>query len=207
MGADRNAYQMFVDFLETGDDVLVSADSDLLFRPDFITFIQTQLNNTDGFISLYNSAMHDSFRELEIDGITYVEKKEVGAAGSVMTRDIIQMIVDNIPPGKAFDCRWADFLHKSGKRLLVTRDSYIQHMGLEGFNCNGSTSVDYGLNFYTSDLDDQKVMADFFQQLLTAKDHKIQSLYRSVQYNLGNAFVLPFTGIYHFLKHLLGKNT
>ena len=205
VGADCNAHQMFLDFLATGDDVLLSADSDLLFRPDFLEIIKAQINNTDGFLGLYNSALHGSFKSLDINGFPFVEKTEVGAAGSAMSRDIIQLIVDNIPPGKEFDCRWARFLHQKGKRLLVTRDSYIQHMGLHGFNCNGSTSVDFGLNFFTPDLDDQRVMADFFQNLLLAKDKKISSLYRSVQYNLGNAFVLPFTFVNWLFRRLQGQ--
>lgn len=62
--ADLNMWAIYQDFLTTGDDVLVNADSDLIFRPDWLTMILTYLPKTDGILSLYNSSNHLSVEEM-----------------------------------------------------------------------------------------------------------------------------------------------
>lgn len=52
MGADNNLREMYVDFLATGDDVLVTMDSDLICRPDWITFTKQFFRYTNGILSL-----------------------------------------------------------------------------------------------------------------------------------------------------------
>ncbi|GHT50247.1 hypothetical protein AGMMS49990_02330 [Endomicrobiia bacterium] len=56
--ADRNAYQMMLDFLDSDNDVLFICDSDLLLRPDTIDYIFNNFQRSDGFLGLYNSELH-----------------------------------------------------------------------------------------------------------------------------------------------------
>lgn len=205
LGADRNMFQVYKDFLETDDDVLVTLDSDMLLRPECFEIVQRTLPNTDGVLGLYNSAMHSAIREIGVRDVPCVEKEHVGAAAVAMSREIVSMIVENVLPGKAYDWKWSKYLCDRGQRLWVTRDSYVQHIGLHGYNCDGGRSVDFGLNFYPENSVDQKIASDFLQELLIAKDKHIEELYRSVSYNLGNAFVLPVRGTYRMICRMAGK--
>lgn len=202
MGSDRNIRQMYIDFLKTTDDVFVAIDSDLLFNPTWIEFIEKYFPKTDGIMSLYNSAMHATIGKVQIEDVIFAEKEHVGSAAVVMSRDVVQMIADNIPAGDAYDWRWSKYLRKTEKRLLVSDISYIQHVGLHGYNCDGSCSVEFGLNFYPEDVKDRKIVIDFFQELLLAKDKQIASMYRSIEYNLGNLLLLPIKLPYQFIKKL-----
>ena len=205
LGADRNMYQMYKDFLNTPDDVLLTLDSDMLMRTECFDVIRQVLPHTDGILGLYNSAMHPAGKQLAVGDMQCVEKEHVGAAAVAMTRDIVAKIVENVLPGKSYDWRWSQYLRDQKLRIIVTHDSYVQHIGLHGFNCDGGRSVDFGLNFYPDQAADQKIAVDFLQELLIAKDSHIEYLYRSIAYNLGNIFVLPVRGLYRAFCRMAGK--
>ena len=177
----------------------------MLVHPRFLEVVSCYLPNTDGVLSLYNSAMHPANRPVEIDGLACVEKEHVGAAAVAMSREVVRAIVTHVLPGKAYDWRWSKYLRDNGKRILVTRDSYVQHVGMHGYNCDGGRSVDFGLNFYPENLIDLQIATNFLQELLVAKDKHIEELYRSVSYNLGNLFVLPVRGTYRIIRRLIKR--
>lgn len=56
VGADRNMRQMYVDFLKTNDDILVTMDSDLICRPDWIDFTEKHFYYTGGIMSFTSVA-------------------------------------------------------------------------------------------------------------------------------------------------------
>ncbi|MGV3487574.1 MAG: glycosyltransferase family 2 protein [Tuberibacillus sp.] len=147
LGPDRNLRQMYVDFLATNDDVLVTMDSDLICRPDWIIFTKKYFPLTEGVMSLYHSRLHPPTRRLKLNGTVFYEKNHIGAAGSMMSREVIEGIIRHIPPGDSFDWAWSDFLRRKGIPMLVSRESYFQHLGVQGFHCDGISTVDVGLNF------------------------------------------------------------
>lgn len=57
-GADQHSRQIYEDFLNSEDDILINGDSDLIYRPDWLSAIEKYLPQTDGVLSLYNSNKH-----------------------------------------------------------------------------------------------------------------------------------------------------
>lgn len=137
---------MYEDFLGHGDDYLLTADSDLIFRPDVLHIIKALMPDTDGVLSLYNSNKHKVISNLSVNNIDLVEKHDIGSAGTVFTRKRVTEIVENIKIARGFDWAWSKYFVKNNVRLLVTDNSYAQHIGLLGLNNNG-VNIDYGRNF------------------------------------------------------------
>ncbi|MDR6123327.1 glycosyltransferase involved in cell wall biosynthesis [Bacillus sp. SLBN-46] len=166
MGPDRNLRQMYLDFLTTQDDILVTMDSDLICRPDWLNFTEEHFNHTKGIMSLYNSRLHRPMKKLKINKNVFLEKNHIGAAGSIMSREIINEIVKNLPPSDSFDWAWSNFLRSKGIPLLVSNESYFQHIGLQGFNCDGIKIVEYGLNFNPTHEKNQKFITEYQQEYI-----------------------------------------
>lgn len=169
MGPDRNLRQMYVDFLETDDDVLVTMDSDLICRPDWLSFTKDHFHHTKGIMSLYNSKRHKPMKSILINGKMFLEKNHIGAAGSIMSRVIVNEIVRTLPPSDSFDWKWSELLRRNGIPLLVSNESYFQHIGLQGYNCDGIRTIDYGLNFHPLHEVNQKYMNEYQQEYLNIR--------------------------------------
>ena len=82
-------------------------------------------------------------------------------------------ILSELPPSNTYDWDWSDYLVKSGIRLLVTERSYVQHIGIVGFNggnyFGGETSgslCDYGINFIGGNEHNEKAQGEFFNELI-----------------------------------------
>lgn len=147
LGADRNMREMFVDFLKTEDDYLLVADSDLIFNPDWYVFFKE--NSHLDVLSLYNSVTHlDIKNNNNIKLNTIIEKDHIGAAGTIFKRNIINDIIKNVPSSRSYDWDWSKYLRKKNISLSVANRSYVQHIGIEGTNNNGSNIIDFGLNFF-----------------------------------------------------------
>lgn len=164
--ADKNMYTIYKNFLETRDDIFVNADSDIIFRPNWLEMINEYLSQTDGLLSLYNSNQHQ-FIDMPVNG--WGVKSTLGAAGVVMTREIVEMIINNIPEEKVkgFDWQWSSLLQKKGVKLACLEDSYIQHIGIRGQNSTGMIhNFDYGLNFLPINEKNQEIMMEFLEEVI-----------------------------------------
>ncbi|HDR1294580.1 TPA: glycosyltransferase, partial [Pasteurella multocida] len=164
LGADRNSRKIYDDFLQTNDDILINADSDLIYRPGWLEIIETLLPQTDGVLSLYNSNKHQFIEQITP---SYGAKKTLGSAGTVLTREIVKKIVDNIPiDSDMFDWQWSTLLTNKNIKLICIKESYIQHIGILGQNNKGFINdFDYGLNFIPENEINQKIMSDFIDEL------------------------------------------
>lgn len=215
LGPSRNMRQMYLDFLNTNDDLLFAADSDLIFHPDWIDFIRENFNYADGIMSLYNSAEHSPISETIINSRVFLEKNAIGSAGSVMNRRIVKKIVNKLPESENYDWKWSELLRKDKIRLLVSNRSYVQHLGLDGFNCNGLTVLDFGLNFYPGNKFNQHCLIEFFQNaLLNIKEN--QNMYKLMQsninmmnktqyYKLGHVLLIPAKWLIRLNKKVIKK--
>lgn len=171
LGADENLRQMYVDFLNTDDDVLVTMDADLICRPDWLNFTVDNFGHSEGIISLYNSVCHKPTREVILNCQTFVEKDHIGAAGSIIHRDILKEIVQNIPLADGYDLAWSAFLQANGRKKLVSKESYFQHIGLLGSHCNGFLK-DFGLNFRPVHETNKKILHDcYLEAVQLRKDY------------------------------------
>ena len=191
LGADGNMYQMFLDFLATGDDLLLIADSDLIFRPDMLPCLINIISASDGIISLYNSAVHPSTRECSVNGTACVEKEHIGAAGTVITKELVTLVTRNVPASSSYDWDWSRFLRERKIRLLVTKESLIQHIGVHGQN-SSSFVTEYGLHFYPGSRSNEVALVDFFECVLQRKDELIRSyrMFKPLRYPLRSINIL-----------------
>ena len=164
--ADMNMYRMYKDFLNTDDYIFFNADSDLIFRPDWLAMVKKYLPQTDGVLSLYHSNKHD-FIQPPVNGLGF--KNSLGAAGVVMTREIVDIIINDIPKEnvKGFDWQWSSILQKKGIRLACLENSYVQHIGIQGQNNKGMLhDFDYGLNFLPVNEVNQQVVMEFIDEMI-----------------------------------------
>lgn len=166
LGADRNLYHIMKDFIKSGDDVLFVCDSDLIVHAQCLLFIEEYLDQTDGVMSVYNSALHPVKDEINSN---FVTKKSIGAAGSVYTRSMVLNILKNIPEELSNYLDWAIsfYLDSMDKKIYVSQRSYVQHIGIKGEN-NNLLALDYGVNFPPVTEFEKQQMAVFYEEFFIA---------------------------------------
>ncbi|MFT9051567.1 glycosyltransferase family 2 protein [Liquorilactobacillus nagelii] len=163
VGADRNSYLMYQNFLQSDDEFFFNADSDLIFRKDWLEKGMNLLKETDGILTLFNSSMLSGINTLG----NVIEKKRVGAAGVLMTRKIVETIMSNFDyysiNGKVpqFDMKWCDILNENNIKIYSVCKSLVQHIGLAGQNSNFNF-FEYGIGFEV----DSKYQGQIFNDLL-----------------------------------------
>lgn len=137
MGADLNTYQMCKHFLTTGNDILLICDSDLIVHVDALKFIENNMDQTEGVVSLFNSSGHKEIKN-GVRTDKFVQKKYVGAAGVVFSKKILQELIESIPYNYANMWDWAfcNYLDKHGIKIFVSKQSYVIHTGINGENSN-----------------------------------------------------------------------
>lgn len=174
LGADRNMRQMFIDFIATDDDYLFVADSDLIFNPNWYIFFKE--NSDLDVLSLYNSVTHLNIHQnCNIESDEIITKNHIGAAGTIFKRHIVKDIIDSVPASRSYDWDWSRYLTKKNIKINVSNRSYVQHIGVEGTNNNGSNIIDFGLNFFPGNEINEIYVLDFFQKALISKDLFIRS--------------------------------
>lgn len=196
LGADKNMRQMFVDFLNTDDEYLLIADADLIFNPEWFHFF-LKYRDCD-VLSLYNSSLHDSKSALPTTEDVLIKKQHIGAAGTIMKRNVVELIINHVPASRAYDWDWSNFLTRMGYSLFVSNRSYLQHIGVLGTNNDSMVPLDFGLNFLPGNLANELVLIEFFQNAIIAKDafingnailllyRKSRSLFKLIKWHLKN---------------------
>ncbi len=166
MGADRNSWIMYKDFLEKneGGDLLVNCDSDLIYKVNWLQEALKYIEETGGILSVFNTLNHES---LEARGLL-VEKKDIGCAGTIMSYSIVKKIISAFPEvyKGGFDYSWSNMLRKIGIRLWSTKNSLVQHIGITGFNSD-INSFDYGMGFKVDSIKNGQVINDVVEEFST----------------------------------------
>jgi hypothetical protein len=201
IGPSRNMHRIFTDFIVLDDDILILTDSDLIFNREWLAIVERIINHTDGMMSLYNSVLHTRILgKLQIDNVNMLNKKTIGGAGAVFKKNIIKKILTDLPASNTFDWDWSDYLVKSGVRLLVTERSYVQHIGIVGFNSGNyfggelsGSLCDYGVNFIGGNEYNEKIQGEFFNELLQIYTKEIERYKKKII--SGNLL-----RTYHFLR-------
>ena len=183
LGADLNTYQICNKFIDSGNDCLLLCDSDLILHPLSLEFIEENIANTEGIMSLLNSNEH---QEISRISDKFVSKKYVGAAGVVFSKELLKDIVRNVPKENAIMWDWSfcQYLDSVGVKIYVSDRSYVQHMGFNGENSN-FLLYDFGKN-YIPDTDFEKdelnkLYRDFFLDANSISDEfKIKVLFRKI---------------------------
>lgn len=182
IGPSKNMHRIFTDFIAFDDDILILTDSDLIFNREWLAIVERIIDHTDGMMSLYNSVLHTRILgKLQIDNVNMLNKRTIGGAGAVFKKNILKKILSDLPPSNTFDWDWSDYLVKSGVRLLVTERSYVQHIGIVGFNSGNyfggefsGSLCDYGVNFIGGNEYNEKIQGEFFNELLQIYTKEIE---------------------------------
>jgi len=182
LGPSKNMHRIFTDFIAYGDDILILTDSDLIFNREWLAVVEQVIDHTDGVMSVYNSVLHTGIVDkFQIDNVNMLNKKTIGGAGAVFKMNIIKKILYELPPSNTYDWDWSAYLVKSGIRLLVTERSYVQHIGIAGYNSGNyfggersGSLCDYGINFIGGNEHNEKAQEEFFNELVQIYTKEIE---------------------------------
>ena len=171
MGADRNTRQLYEYFSRSEYDWLLNADSDLIFNSNILEVITSIAQNTQGIFSVFNTPAHPT---ISVFDNIFVEKEHVGAAGVVVSRELVGKILCSIPQRDvAFDWDFSSYIRSKNLKLLVTKQSFCQHIGFSGQNSR--IHFDYGENFCIDNLDTANIIENIFENIFCGDYYFIKS--------------------------------
>lgn len=161
-GADKNTSLMYEEFLKSNDEWLFNADSDLIYRSDIIETIKYYKDKSSGIVTFFNSITHNTIGDNEY----FLEKDSIGAAGCLLHRNIVKLILKNIQYRDfGFDVGFSKLLRKKGYKLFSTKESYVQHIGVSGFNSRDIV-FDYGHNFHCDSVRTGQIIENTFESYI-----------------------------------------
>lgn len=160
-GADANMKYMYKDFLQSKDAYFFNADSDLIFRRDWLKVLLEVVDYTDGVISAFNANTVETLDgRKQIGSFSLIQKKVLGAAGVLFTYKSVETIMRDLEDETAvtFDIKWSDNFSKKN-RLWALEESVVQHIGIRGFNSDGERFV-FGDGFRVDSFTNGQILND-----------------------------------------------
>lgn len=166
-GANANSLKMLKGFLSSSCEWLFIADSDLIYCESILSVIdycieEYNRKGYNGVISLFNTYTHPA---LETIDEMFCRKDEVGAAGVLVNREIVKMILGSVDSKSAYDVQFCKVLQKKGFDILCTNKSYVQHIGIEGYNSLYYT-FDWGKDFVLDSMQNAETMNQIIDTLM-----------------------------------------
>ena len=164
LGADKNTFQLNRKFIESDADALFLCDSDLIVHPDALNVIERNLPKTDGLLSLLNSSGHPVLESVDE---VLVSKRSVGAAGSVLSRNLVKKLIDSVEDRYKvmWDWYFCMYMKSNDKRIMATKQSYVFHTGIEGENSN-LLLFEYSLGYTPMSDFESSVIQNFNQKFV-----------------------------------------
>lgn len=149
--------------VEHGGEHNMLLDSDMVVDKEFYSWLNKNVHRCRGVLSLFNSASHVALAypsDLESSS-DIVVKSSIGSAGAVFTRELLRDIVTNVKPSRRYDWDWSDYLSNTlGIQILVSRRSYVQHLGISDGQNSGVNLGDWGEGFKGYDADNLSAILD-----------------------------------------------
>ena len=209
--ADRNMYQIHQDYINSNYDILLQVDSDVIFHKNFIEIIKSILSTQTKYpvFSLYNSSNHpfvENRNPLEINKIIFKEKHSIAGICVLFTdKNILKNILDNIPKERksfAYDWYWSHKLQEKGTPVMVSEQSFLQHIGVEGQNNKEIKGIDIGLYFTPTNTNDLEFLLHHYEIVISnfAKQND-----KYVFFSRNNFFIKCVITIYRFIKSFKRK--
>ncbi|MDR2518773.1 MAG: glycosyltransferase, partial [Spirochaetaceae bacterium] len=159
--ADKNMYQMYADFITTGDEYFFNADSDVIFTNQWLNKAINLIEKTDGIVSLFNSNTHKQYKIVD-DALCL--KNTVGAAGVFFSRNCVVKLLthfNTIEQVKSFDWQFSEFFTNNGVKIYCVNKSLIQHIGYDGQH--SKLYFDIGKNYTIETVGDGQIINDIFE--------------------------------------------
>lgn len=127
---DGNARKIMEWFLSTDYDWLVTLDSDLIVRSDWLTILKTLLPKTQGVISVYHSG-NSNHKTLSCDQ-DLCEMESLGNAGITWSKSLAKEMLTEMKDVHGYDWGWTQWLQKKHIKQYVPKDSLVLHIGMHG---------------------------------------------------------------------------
>ena len=172
VGSDSNIWSMYRDFVKRNNkgDIFVNCDSDLIYSVNWLQEALLLFDRTDGVMSVFNSSTHDVLDDGNDD---LIQKKDIGSAGTFFSWDVLDAIIKKYPVmfQGSFDYAWCRYLGEQGIRLLCSKMSLVQHIGINGYNSDLS-KFDYGMGFDVSTVDNGQIINDVLENMSKSQSDK-----------------------------------
>ena len=198
--ADKNMYQMYADFLESGDQLFFNADSDLIFKKKWLDISIDLFKETKGVLSIFNSLMHEPYKIIS-DQLCL--KKTIGAAGTLFSRERLSGFlssVKSIDNATSLDWQFSEYFEKSNIPIYCVNNSLVQHIGYSGQNA--IYYFDYGKNYEIETINQGQIVNNTIQGYLEIIKEKEKQ--RSIEvekqdnnflFHLYRCFIIPIKKI------------
>jgi len=179
LGPDGNQILLFKDCIDAGARRILVLDSDMLVSPSLLDFMGHAFERTDGFLGLYNSVLHKELRDLDSE---LIEKRSFGGAATCWQSTLLRGVIDRYERKAAKTWDWVANaeLAETGRRIIVSRRSYAQHMGIAGANNGVFGKIEYGLGFVVETEEQMRFMAETFDKLMS-NQHQFTSQVRKTK--------------------------
>ena len=143
----------------------------------------------------------------DLDNIHWDNSSEkYGIKTKVEKRDkLLKNILENIPKERksfAYDWYWSHKLQEEGTPVMVSEQSLLQHIGVEGQNNKEIKGIDIGLNFTPTNTDDLEFLLHHYEIVISnfAKQND-----KYVFFSRNNFFIKHVIIFYRFIKSLKRK--
>ncbi|MDR1108203.1 MAG: glycosyltransferase family 2 protein [Spirochaetaceae bacterium] len=161
--ADKNMYNMYYNFIHnTQDEYFFNADSDMIFKTNWLEKSMALIKKTNGILSLFNTSMHKAHEEFNDE---LVLKKTVGAAGVLFSRKRLEELMtyfDSMEMVKAFDWQWSEYFTGNNISIFCVKESLVQHIGYRGQNA--AYFFAFGKDYKIETIKDGQIINDIFEK-------------------------------------------
>jgi hypothetical protein len=196
--SDKNIYQMYNDFIKTGDDYFFNADSDIIFKKNWFHKSMRLITKTQGVLSLFNATSHNAHEEID-DSL--VLKKDVGSAGTLFTRERMLELLsyfNSMDKVKGFDWQWCEFFIDNNVPIFCVKESLVQHIGYKGQN--SGYSFDFGKEYKIETIKDGQIINDVLEKYVDKVRELEKERENNFVYHIRRCFVI-------ILKKILPETT
>ena len=128
--ADKQGRHILEWFITTDYDWLVTLDSDLIVRPDWLELLRGMLPRTQGVMSLYHSG--NSNHPTLTCGNSLCEMQSLGNAGIVWSKVLAKRMLLDMTQSNGFDWGWTEWLRQQKIPQYAAKDSLVLHVGMHG---------------------------------------------------------------------------
>ena len=127
---DKNARKILEWFVGTEYDWIVTLDSDLIVRPDWMSMFEKIIHKTPGVVSLYHSG-NKNHRTIKCDE-DLCEMKTLGNAGVAWSKVLAKRMLVDMTQSDGFDWGWTEWLRKQKIPQYAAKNSLVLHVGMHG---------------------------------------------------------------------------
>jgi len=166
VGADKNLLNLLKYFNSSNYDYLFIADSDLIFDKDILKTIEKHIKCFDKdepiLFSLFNTLNHKIIDENK----NFYIKDSIGAAGAIINKKLVNMYLNNEnKENYPIDYDICKYYKSLGYFIYTTKNSYVNHIGIDGFNSN-AFRFDFGYNFNVNSLTNAKAIIYVYEKYI-----------------------------------------